>query len=122
MCPFVDVADAAHTVVVFGDFQCPACAIFETNLNGWVVPTAEKSYGGVKVVFKHWPLSPACNKHTGRDAHPKACIAARAAEAARIVGGDEAFWKMHDLLFASREALKDADENWFVQKGKDLGL
>lgn len=115
-------ANAPHTIVIFGDFQCPACATFETQLNDWIVPTANKDYGGLKVVFKHWPISPACNRYTGFDKHPKACIAARAAEAARLVGGDEAFWKMHDLLFASREALKDADEKWYVQKAQELGL
>jgi len=115
-------ANAPHTMVIFGDFQCPACALFETQLNEWIVPTANKDYGGLKVVFKHWPISPGCNKYTAVDRHPKACVAARAAEAARLVGGDDAFWKMHDLLFASRDALKDADEKWYVQKGQEFGL
>lgn len=120
--PLRGPANAPHTMVIFGDFQCPACAQFETQLNEWIVPTANKNYGGLKVVFKHWPISPACNKYTTVDQHPQACIAGRAVEAARLVGGEDAFWKMHDLLFASRKAIKDADEKWYVQKGQELGL
>jgi protein-disulfide isomerase len=39
------------------------------------------------------------------DLHPEACDASYAAEAARLQGGDEAFWNLHDLLFESTRRL-----------------
>ena len=46
------------------------------------------------LAIRHFPMCKACNPHA-LDLHPNACWAARAAEAASIVGGDAAFWRMH---------------------------
>lgn len=114
-------ADAAHTIVVFSDFQCPSCAKLEEALRTKVMPLAEKT-GGARIIFKHWPISGQCNPNVRGERHAKACIAAKATEAARIVGGADAFWKMHDLLFAQQAALKTADEQWFVDRAVEIGL
>jgi protein-disulfide isomerase/uncharacterized membrane protein len=86
----------ALPVVVFSDFKCPSCKRFEQFLSEKITPLFD---GRIRVVFKHYPLDQACNKMTSRTLHPSACVAARIAEAARILGGNEAFWKAHDLLF-----------------------
>ena len=83
-------------VVVFSDFKCPSCKRFEQFLSEKITPMFD---GRIRVVFKHYPLDQACNKMTSRTLHPSACVASRIAEAARVIGGNEAFWKAHDLLF-----------------------
>jgi len=113
--------NARHTIVLFSDLQCPACGKLEETIREHIIPMGKK-YGGIKVVFKHWPICMECNPYAKVDRHPKACLAARAAEAARILGGDEAFWKMHDLLIARRTEMKEVQQDWFVDRGKGLGF
>lgn len=95
-------ADAPHTIVVFSDFECPSCARFEHYLTNNVLQMRLRDKPGFKLIFKHWPLSKDCNDEIESSPHPAACEASLAVEAARMVGGDEAFWKMHDLLFATQ--------------------
>jgi protein-disulfide isomerase len=81
-------ANAPVTVVEFADFQCPACGTFATTLEAGIV----KDYidtGKVKFVFHDFPLSQ----------HPNAIPAA---EAARCAADQNAFWPMHDLLYAQQ--------------------
>ena len=59
----------------------------------------------LKLVYKHFPLDPACNPGLPRQVHPQACAAAYAAESIRAAGGNEAFWKAHDFLFANQDTL-----------------
>lgn len=108
-------ASARHTVVVFTDFQCPYCATFARLFHETqraLSPNQDLSKAPFRLVFKHYPLNPDCN--AGRKAlaavaprtdHAYSCEAAGAAEAARRLGGDDAFWKMHDLLFANQAKL-----------------
>ncbi len=85
---------AAVRLVVFSDFQCPACKSF----SGRMADMIEGFDGKVQVAFKHYPLERECNSKMGRDLHPQACEAAYAAEAARRQGK---FWEFHDAVFAS---------------------
>lgn len=116
-------ADARHTVVIFSDFQCPACKKIEDWFNRSVFPTSRSPMtGGIRVVFKHWPINIDCNSFVTREKnlHPAACEAAWAAEAAYALGGDEAFWKMHDLLFATQEEWKSSRN--FAALARQIGL
>lgn len=72
-------------VVVYGDYECPFCAVLEARL----------AAAPVRVAFRHFPV---------RGSHPRAEAAARAAEAAAAQG---AFWPMHDALFADQGRLED---------------
>ncbi len=104
--PQIAKDDICCPLVMFSDFECPWCRTFtmllEKRIQGY--------FGGrLRVTWKHFPLSTDCNTTIQRDTHPEACQAARAAEAARLQGGNEAFWKAHDRLFASQKKLKDFD-------------
>jgi protein-disulfide isomerase len=44
-------------------------------------------------------MCPDCNPNFKKNKHPNACWAARAAEAAGILGGNDGFWRMHFWLF-----------------------
>lgn len=118
--PSLGPDDARHTVVIFSGFQCPGCRRFEKWLYDTIVPLGPE-YGGLRIVFKHWPISVGCNPYTAHDMHPLACDAALAAEAALMLGGNEAFWEMHELLV-------DHYPEWarnpaiFVEYARQIGL
>jgi protein-disulfide isomerase len=80
---------AAITVLVFADFECPACAAFATN----VYPEFRDRYPGqTALVYRHWPL----RQH--RFAYP----AARASECAAEQGH---FAPFHDLVYVQQGEL-----------------
>jgi Na+/H+ antiporter NhaA len=94
-------ADAPVTVIEFGDFECPYCGRAEPVVRELL------DDGEVRYVWRHLPLT---------DVHPRAQLAAEAAEAA---GAQGAFWPMHDKLFAHQDALGPAD---LVRYAEDLDL
>ncbi|MDA0638475.1 Na+/H+ antiporter NhaA [Nonomuraea sp. MCN248] len=85
-------ADAAVTVVEYGDFECPYCGRLHP-----ILEELRRRHPDVRFVFRHFPL---------RQMHPRAMPAALVAEAA---ARDGRFWEMHDLLYAQRQALGDED-------------
>jgi len=72
-------------VIVYGDYECPFCALTETRLVA----------AALRVCFRHFPV---------RSKHPRAWAAACAAEAAAM---QDAFWPMHDALYADQGRLED---------------
>jgi protein-disulfide isomerase/uncharacterized membrane protein len=106
---------AALRLVMFGDYECPHCRMLDQQI--------EKAAGGrddISLVFKHYPLCKDCNRQIKYDQlHDNACRAALAVEAAGIVGGNDAWWRMHDWLMARGGRFTEAD----VQAAApDLGL
>ena len=95
-------ADALVTVVEYGDFECPYCGQAEP-----VIRELLADFGEVRYVWRHLPLT---------DVHPRAQLAAEAAEAAADHGE---FWRMHDLLLAHQQDLRPAD---LIRYADDLGL
>jgi protein-disulfide isomerase len=96
--PFAKVAGdrAVLDIVIFSDFECPACARFARFFDKNVPPLFDQR---LRVVFRHYPLDQSCNSGSLKTVHPHACEAAFLAEGARELGGTEAFWKAHDFLF-----------------------
>lgn len=95
--------DAPVTLVEYGDFECPYCGRAEPVLRELVADFGDE----LRFVFRHLPLA---------DVHPRAPLAAEAAEAAAAQGN---FWEMHDLLFAHQDALAPVD---LVRYAEELGL
>lgn len=101
--PMEGVPNASHGLVVFMDFECPACRLAHEQ----VASVLERFPGRLRVRFRHFPQDPACNPlYEKRGGHRAACQAARAAEAARVVGGHEAFHTMRNLLYERRNDLE----------------
>jgi protein-disulfide isomerase len=105
-------ADTARlTVYEVADFECPYCAEFTQT----VEPELDSAYvmtGKVKWVFVNLPL------HTHR-------LGWAAAEAAMCAGGvADAFWPMHDLLYANQKvwASKDDPMPLFETYAKEAGV
>jgi Na+/H+ antiporter NhaA len=91
--PDVDHLRGRHEAPVilleYGDYECPYCGQAET-----VVRELLDSFGDdLGYVWRHLPLS---------DVHPRAQMAAEAAEAA---GAQGRFWEMHDTLLSHQDAL-----------------
>jgi protein-disulfide isomerase len=82
-------ADAAVTVVVFSDFQCPACRQLADQLDS----IRARHPGQVAVVYRHFAITPV---------HPFAQAAARASECAGLQARFDAF---HDALFREQALL-----------------
>ncbi|MCB0229190.1 MAG: thioredoxin domain-containing protein, partial [Anaerolineae bacterium] len=102
--------DAPVTIIEYSDFQCPFCS-------RWVeqtYPSLLKDYvdsGKVQLVFRDFPLS----------FHPNAD---EAAVASRCAAEQDAYWAMHDALFAGQPAwseLPDAKPT-FIGYAGDIGL
>ena len=97
-------------LVVYADFQCPACATEHAVLTqAW-----DRISDRVQLVYRHYPLS---------TSHPHAWEAATFAEAAARQGK---FWEMYDLLFINQNywsTLGDVTaefEGYAQQLGLDL--
>lgn len=96
-------ADAAITLVEYGDFECPHCGRAYP-----VVQRLQQQMGhDLRFVFRHFPLA---------ESHPHAEHAAEAAEAAAAHGE---FWAMHEQLFEHQHALEDED---LVRYAAAIGL
>jgi protein-disulfide isomerase len=97
--------DARTCVVEFGDFECPYCAGAAPVLRELV----ESSEGQVRLIYRNFPLF---------EVHPHALTAALAAESVAASAGEEAYWHMHDKLFAHQARLIDPDLQLYA---KSLG-
>ncbi|MHB1468352.1 MAG: DsbA family protein, partial [Solirubrobacteraceae bacterium] len=85
--------EATVTLVEYADFECPYCGQSEPAIRELLAEQGD----GLRYVFRHLPL---------REVHPRAQLAAEAAEAA---GAQGAFWEFHDRLFERQEALTPRD-------------
>tara|TARA_B100000029_G_scaffold192682_1_gene190749 strand:- start:7555 stop:8259 length:705 start_codon:yes stop_codon:yes gene_type:complete len=91
----VEISDSDHirgttensvTIVVYADFQCPACATeHETMTQLW--PSIRDR---ALLIFRHYPITAQ---------HPNSWTASLYAEAA---ARQNRFWEMHDYLFATQ--------------------
>ncbi|HEX2731196.1 MAG TPA: thioredoxin domain-containing protein [Polyangiaceae bacterium] len=100
-------ADAPVTIVEISDFQCPFCSKVEPTLK-----QLKDQYGPdkIRVVWKNNPLP----------FHQMATPAAEAAVAVYSLGGDDAFWKFHDLAFTNQKDLsEDNFAKWAAESGVD---
>jgi len=102
--------NADVTIIEYGDFQCPGCAVLATEL-----AKLDKIFTSeLQVVFRQLPLY---------DIHDKALMAAQATE---IAGDEGKFWELHDLLyenFGSWVSLGPEDfTNWLVDQVESIGM
>ena len=100
-------SSAPVTIEIYGDFQCPSCAIATA-----IIDDLEKQYAGqLRVVFREFPLA----------MHQHAMEAAMAAEAAGLQGH---FWEMHDMLYKYQSVWSRAStvSTFFSAYAESLGL
>ncbi|OLE19656.1 MAG: disulfide bond formation protein DsbA [Actinobacteria bacterium 13_1_20CM_4_68_12] len=96
-------ADAAVTLVEYGDYECPYCGAAYP-----IVKELQARMGDrLRFVFRNFPIT---------TSHPHAEQAAEAAEAA---AAQSRFWEMHDLLYENQRRLRDQDLHAYAEQ---LGL
>lgn len=99
--------NAKVTIVEYSDFECPFCQRHEPTVKQALTEFPKD----VRLVYRHYPLDAI---------HPNAQLAAQASECAAKLGGDSAFWKMHDELFAAQTTGLSKDV--FIQLAKKVGV
>jgi protein-disulfide isomerase len=92
-------ADAAVTLVQYGDYECPYCGAAYPIIKQVQARMGER----LRFVFRNFPIT---------TSHPHAEQAAEAAEAAATQGR---FWEMHDLLYENQERLRDQDLRGYAE-------
>jgi len=104
--------DAAVVLLVYADFQCPGCAVLARALQKLQTEFGDQ----VTVVYRHFPLA---------EDNDKALLAVQAAEAA-AQQSEEAFWALHDFLYAHRAEWIDLSPEefraWLLASAPELGL
>lgn len=99
-------ANAAVTLVEYGDYQCPYC--------GAAYPLVKKLQhhfkGDLRFVFRNFPLT---------QAHPLARMAAELAEAAALQGK---FWPLHDWIYENQVEWSNAGEEALLGGIAAVGL
>ena len=95
-------SESLVTIVEYGDFECPYCGQAEP-----IVRELLAAYGEVRYVWRNLPLT---------DVHPRAELAAEAAEVAGAFGK---FWEMHDLLLVNQDKLRPEQ---LVAHAESLGI
>ncbi len=83
-------SDSPISVIEYSDFECPWCKKFHQDGTPKKIVDAYK--GKVNFVYRHFVAV------TGHN--PLATQEAQASECASALGGNDAFWKYHDALFA----------------------
>jgi protein-disulfide isomerase len=86
-------ADAAVTLVQYGDYECPYCGEAYPIVKEVQARMGER----LRFVFRNFPIS---------TSHPHA---ERAAEAAEAAAAQDKFWQMHDILYENQRRLDDED-------------
>jgi protein-disulfide isomerase len=103
--PFKGPADAPVAVVVYTDFQAPACVKLAPALEQMLAKYPQQ----VKLVYKNFPLK---SKHG---------FAGRAAVAALAAERQGKFWEFYDLLFANYQGLHQKKiEEFAANLGMDV--
>mgnify|MGYP000891257719 FL=1 len=94
-------------VVEFGDYQCPACAAAEPNVQKLKEEMGDK----ITFVYRNFPLP----------IHKNAMPAAEAAEAA---GAQGKYWEMHSKLYTTQTEWENLPNpvDKFAEYAKELGL
>lgn len=111
-------ASSSVTLVEYGDYQCPYCGEYYNTIQQVMAKYGDK----IAFQFRNFPLT---------SIHQNAYAAARAAEAAGLMGK---FWEMHNLLYEQNVVYYNSDEKtptWigvsdpiqvFEQYAQSLGL
>ncbi len=101
--PILGNPRASITLIEYGDFACPACRVQQPALRVLMARFADD----LQLVWKDFPIT---------ELHPESF---GAAEAARCAQQQNAFWQMHDALYARLGELNDA---LYPQLASSLGL
>tara|TARA_B100000925_G_scaffold262107_1_gene219216 strand:- start:5053 stop:6165 length:1113 start_codon:yes stop_codon:yes gene_type:complete len=96
--------DAPIRMVIFSDFQCPACKALSK-----MIPSIMRRYKNkVEIKYMFYPLDNSCNSKMTYGLHPQACNAARLS----LCKKDDLL-RVHDEIFHDQATL---DDEWIENK------
>jgi protein-disulfide isomerase len=98
---------SAVAVVLFRDFQCPACRTFVDTM-GEVLQRLGTEANRVDFSVKEFPLDVDCNPTVQRTVHPLACRAA----AAHFLAAPAHRQGLADWLYRNQESLSEESVRW----------
>ncbi len=96
-------ANAPVTVVVFGDYQEEGTR----EVDGLLRLFATGPDYGMRYAFANFPVDQSCNPYTEVTKFAGGCRCSLAAEAADVMAGPDAFWKVHNWIMASKGVFTD---------------
>ncbi len=105
---FLGTAQAKITFIEYSDTECPFCKVFHNTMQSLVA-----SNKNVAWVYRHYPIP---------QLHPKAFHEAEATECAWEQGGNDAFWKYIDEVFARTESNNKLEVSELPKIAQDIGL
>ena len=97
-------ADAPVTVVVIGDYEESNTADADAMARVFLWGEGPR----VRYAFVPYPVDQSCNPHVKVTKFANACAAAKLAEAADMMAGPEAYWRVHEMLMNNRLNLAGA--------------
>lgn len=100
--------NAKVVIIEYSDTECPFCKVFHNTLH-----TTLDQNSDVAWVFRHFPIG---------SLHPKAFHEAEATECAWEQGGNDAFWKYLDEVFARTQSNNKLDVAELPKIASDMGL
>ncbi|OGI61070.1 hypothetical protein A2814_01885 [Candidatus Nomurabacteria bacterium RIFCSPHIGHO2_01_FULL_38_19] len=100
--------NAELVIIEYSDLECPFCRIFHATMHQ-VIETNQN----VAWVYRHYPIP---------QLHQKAFYEAEATECAWEQGGDEAFWKYADRIFAITPSNDGLDTSELPRIAEYVGL
>ena len=98
-------------LIEYSDMECPYCKIYQGTLHQIMDDYGAK--GQVAWVFRHFPIY---------ELHSKAPKEAEAAECAADQGGNDAFWKYTDQLYAVTPSNNGLDLSVLPKIAEQIGL
>lgn len=101
--------DAPIQMIVFSDFQCPACKMLSDLTHRLLLAYRDN----INMKYYFYPLDMDCNASMNRPLHPLACKAAYMASC-----GKNLFREIHDSIFNNQQKLS---REWIDNYAKETG-
>lgn len=112
--PAMGTANAKVKITIFGDLLEPLTAEADRTIRNAMAGRTDMWYE-----FRYFPVDKECNPSLPQSMFPGACRAARAAEAANTLGGQQAYWRMHEWIQTNAKTFNDTT---LRAAAKDMGL
>ena len=110
--PLTGNPDAKVKIVVFSDFQCPACKLLASNIKTFLL----ENKSDISFSFLNYPLDSSINKYIKHELHKFSGISAMAGVCAAEQGK---FWEFHDELFKNQTSI---NREFLTETAIRLGL
>lgn len=102
--------DAPIKMVIFSDFECPACKALSEEIPQIV----EKYKGKIDITYYFYPLDNACNPEMKRPLHQYAC---KAAYAATCMPSSD-FYQVHEVIFKNQDNFESGFVDKYIKENK----